>query len=484
MAEKQSTRQEQSGDAATRSGSIVSDVDVDPEEVIEHGRAVSILRYRKDDIESRDGKVNSVMSPVRAGTKSSTPWSADHRDSGRGRMLNAHLSGSSSSSSAEQQRRYKPYRKAERILGMTLPPSKEVGHDTQPGQPGGDGANKSAPDVRHQSAPESVSRSSSPRSMRLPLSSNPVQNDGFPSHEISKPPTKPVSTDDTSNPKIFKLSTNLKRVSHLLPPVSTDGPSNFSRQYVTRTPYPPVEKPNPSPLSTESWHFAPCLLHLCLQRKNNNPPKFTSIVIPGRQQSTNNGSEESKSKTQRADFDDEQLFLLLKIQYRNLQGPIRRFISLRTLTSLQLIHSSPNSLEVLGTGHVHSTLPTNSHLTQSLLLDHYQKPRRGRGEYMWTDWIHHLSGSLAQFPADNAPLTVEFIDGWSVPEIVLLGSCFLLLSLSAGPLWIVFGVDAQGATGFDTVGARVHTGLLLSGVVLLLSWSVLALWIALSWLIM
>ncbi|KAI9886376.1 MAG: hypothetical protein M1823_001830 [Watsoniomyces obsoletus] len=404
-----------------------------------------------------------VTSPIQIEITPGTASLVDHRPTRRGHGLEV---GNPPRASAEPQR-YQPYRKAERILGTRLPTVADEEHASTVARnrqlPGDKKVARGPepPKVPHD--PQTNAGNTSPRSMSLPLTSNPVEKDGG---------------------RLSQLSPSAKRVSHVLPPISTAGPSNFSRKNIARTPYPASRSPGPRPSPSGARSAGANVLYVRLSGRNQGPPRLASVVVPGRLRSESSGKETS-SPTSTSAFDDEQLFVSLREKYAKLRHPLRRLFSLRTLRSLDLVHVPTDGMAPTYPRSIGSSQLRHPHLTASLMMEHYRRPKQVRGSFVWIDWVHDISNELSEYAAEGpARLAVEFREGWSALRILLVWISTFLLSLAAGALWTVFGVDSNGQRGLETAGARVNTGVLLSGVILLLGWSLLGAWAVLSWLVM
>lgn len=439
---------------------------IDLDDAAAYCQAVSVPMYQKHGAMVTDGVAASVRIDVPPGTSSQL----ELRTGAHGRTMPTH---STVPFLPSPEQKVNSHRKAEQILGTRFPST-----DKTTGPPATDGHRSSIPEtiiehpevLRPGSTQERRSRSASLRSSRLPLSSNPVD------------PGSLVHPQ-----RLSTLSANPKRFSHLLPPLSTSSASNFSRQYIPRTPYPGFE-PGITPLTLAAPQDAePVLLHLCWNRRNGDPARYWTVVIPSSRQPLDSDDKDLKGGSSPSSFDDEKLFRLLKAEYRKRRGWGRRIFSLRTIRSLSLVYSTPNALEVGAARVGRPSMPTNPHLTRSSLLDAFKRPGRARGAHLWRDWLRQLSSqhlSSGHLDEDHAKLTVEFIDSWSVVRLVLVFLLSTLLGLATGVVWIVFGIDGQGQTGVGSVEARVTTGVLLSGLVLLLSWILLGAWMLLSWLVL
>ncbi|KAJ9659670.1 hypothetical protein H2201_007261 [Coniosporium apollinis] len=93
----------------------------------------------------------------------------------------------------------------------------------------------------------------------------------------------------------------------------------------------------------------------------------------------------------------------------------------------------------------------------------------------------HSDGEALEVEVTAAPGLI-FVEGWSVPRIVVALLIVFLLSIAAALLWIFLGVSAPGV-GFRSAGQRVATGIVIGAFTLLLGWTAVLGWIAVSWLV-
>ena len=403
-----------------------------------------------------------VVTPMRVDLNSSIP-AIDHQSVTRNNVVYKHHHQRSSSL-------YKPYRTAGGLVGIALSPVEDVevqsaAEENSPQPITREASNRGQ--QRSSISQIATPSNTSPLSSRHPLMSNPVEEPG------------------TRGP-LPELPSS-KQVRHALLPVKTNSPNNFPQHKIVRTPYPTFSGSPSSPFLPMSARVPrPCVLYLRLDGHNNNPSKFASVIIPGRRRLGILAHHESRSQQGMSIFDDEQLFQLLRKEYRKLRHPLQRLISLRTLQSLDLLYTSPGSLNgAAETRSIGLTQFKSPHLTPATMMNRFRKPARARGAYIWTDWLHDLSLELSGSSVDGpARVTVEFKEGWSVTKLLLLVAVKWLVSAGAGIVWVIIGIDAARQQGLKRAGARVQTGILLSGVLLLLGWSLLGAWAVLSWLIM
>ena len=423
----------------------------------------------EDDTSFADAEEGRTTSPVRVDVTAGHPSLVNYRQAGHGKIVDNHYSDAGGTYSHTT---YKPYRKVERVLGVKVTPTAsgllEIEHTIDPGSQKDEGTQAEVPIVQalEKHTPPSEAQRLSPRSKRLPLTSHPVQSDTGNDSTISNPAPRS------------------KRVSYEIPPIDLTKPKNFSRQKITTTPYPRIKQLTPGisgSTSTQNGHG----LVLCLYGHNQSFPRYTRVMIPVLEsQSDKSGTKEKVQVLYGLEFDDEQLFLLMQKAYRNLRGPIRRLLSMQRLKSLNLISWSPFSTGIYKDRNklsLHSS--TTSSLPESQIWEQFQTPKLGRGRYEWVEWMHKTSQELRENSLDEPDeIGVEFVEGWSVWRIVIMSAVVWLLSLAAGTLWIILGVDREGRRGWHSAGARVNTGVLFSGVILMMGWSLIGAWALLSWL--
>ena len=219
-----------------------------------------------------------------------------------------------------------------------------------------------------------------------------------------------------------------------------------------------------SPDSTVSGK--PSILVVLRYRKSSRVPRCNQVVVP--------------SRSDYPRFDDERLFELISTKYGTLRGPVEKLVGLRTLKTIRFMRVSQ----------VHSDMPTLAKrlslddFGQPNLLELYHDPRRGRGRHSWVEWVHRSStppSGCEDHQEGEARLALEFVEGLAIGKMVLVYAVVLAASISAGVMWIIYGVESspQAAPGWKGAGARVQTGIVLASFVLGMGCSgVAVLWIA------
>ncbi|KAI9782438.1 MAG: hypothetical protein M1816_001890 [Peltula sp. TS41687] len=516
-----------------------------------------ISEYYEDDYSTNDDEISfadaeegrATSPPVTAGQH---PSLVEYRQVGHGRIVENQYSGPPvRDTHLQTQPDYKPYRKVERVLGVKVTPTKsgllEIEHTIDPAGSRKDDEetelevlipNPPEKDVQHSEA-----RRPSLRSQGMPLRSHPVQishpvqttnlvqtggtgNGSTAANLAPRRSSHPVQTSSRFSQMSLPVETTQllqtgtgngtttsnaaprsKRVSYEIPPIDLTKPMNFSRQKITTTPY-PRSKPLTPRISVSASSGNEHGLVLCLYGHNQSFPRYTRLTIPFHEKKDGPhqpGAKNNKiSDLDHSSFDDEQLFLLMRKQYKNFRGPLRRLFSMQRLKSLNAISWTPsfsaredrrsmfhltNRPAISSSSSSSSTTPSQpeseseSASASQQMFELFTTPKRGKGRYEWIDWAHKTAQELAENSLDGAEeVAVEFVEGWSVWRIVSLTGAVWLLSLAAGTLWVILGVDPDGRRGWHTAGARVSTGVLFSGVVLMLGWSLVAAWALLSWL--
>lgn len=198
------------------------------------------------------------------------------------------------------------------------------------------------------------------------------------------------------------------------------------------------------------------------------------------------------------DLEDNLFFEELRHEYARLTGPFRLFSarSLRTIRPTCCVENESDSF------------------SEKEMMRVFKRPARGKGRYGWVQWIHRFSSHShkAKSSSPTSPLsrpaediTLEFIQGWSPTRIIIALFLVIFLSLLVALLWILLGTrvgsdgvrvalndkgqpDVFWATPVDTVGyrhagERVAGGMLAGILALMVGWTGVGGWIAVSWLV-
>ncbi|KAI9808430.1 MAG: hypothetical protein M1827_007249 [Pycnora praestabilis] len=344
------------------------------------------------------------------------------------------------------------------------------------------------------------------------------------------------STDSMAgNPRSVDSFSAIKKV-NMPPQIDTKTPSSrFSRQSIARTPYPFPSKPRTRKPSMFPTNSRDSILTLILSppssNNNTNPPptRIARLVVPARNEFSPTADTPIKSKHFLSlDFDDEKLFRAMQREYARLSGgTLKVWISARGLRSLVPVSYSARPPPLMANTAVmaspaeaqcrmsvnRSSLSQGGIVTgaastggirkveQTRLWQIYRRPSLGHG--------HSGAGTGdseedISIPGIGDKAALEFIEGWHVLRLVSAVTIVLIASLIALLLWVFLGVEGTAGAlagefdmggqvgswdgggmrgGFRGAGGRVETGAVLGGFVLILGWTIIGVWLAISWLV-
>jgi len=351
----------------------------------------------------------------------------------------------------------------------------------------------------------------------------------------------PGIANDTPRTRTTTVGSS-KRVSLAPPPIEV--PKSRIPLDPVRTPYPAYTRWKNSRPFQPSSPTAPqeTVIILTIRRnKDAVSTRITSLYMPN---PIDSGNVKVISPTYveklflSEDFDDCCFFKQLRAEYANLCGRFR-FFSARKLQKIVLKHRAlldcdlnctNTQLQAKSISNLtcawHSSRPTNLAAMRGLsdtfseekMMEQYRNPDIGRARYAWVHWVHRFAASCTdkQISTPSVPQSYgsypisenaqdsnsngrrdhpevmetgvpciagfEFVEGWALGRIILAFSIVIFAAISAVLLWIFLGV-AVTEIGFRGAGARVGTGLLMGGLVLLFGFAGLLGWIWLSWLI-
>lgn len=501
-------------------------------------RMASIAEHTEHEDDTNHMRIGLVKSPVRVDITAAHPAVIDHRIAGRARIVEIH---ELSTSPQKPSGKYKPYRKE--VDGG----EDRLSQQAQNLEERGAAVTESTKNAASNGNSHSKSSLLSPRSRRLPLTSHPVEIRGILRDETSAPASKPkkvrhqvqeVETQSTGDSlyddivrtpfpfgaesnsphdpeepghlssapsKVESLSqpeTSAELASTPREPKSLRHPESF-KQLASPT-EPRSLKHNESlkepirgtseekPLrQLESIPEEPDhVIKLCLYSNNHSPPRVALVTIPSQRKVPEPANElvKKKKNAKSSPFDDEELLARMHTEYKKLRGSLRGLISLRELKNLSIVARFPASPSLTPQGSIVARRKLEIEpLAQSQLWRSFRNPKLAHGRYEWMAMLRDFQPSPddghALLDETGAP-AFEFVEGWNVTRIVALAGAALLASLAAGVLWIIFGLDEAGMRGLESVAARVETGVLLSGVLLMVGWSVIGGWVVLSWLVL
>lgn len=177
--------------------------------------------------------------------------------------------------------------------------------------------------------------------------------------------------------------------------------------------------------------------------------------------------------------------------------------------------------------------------SEAKLLQTFQQPKlSGKGRYAWVQWAHRLAATEGMLvtpitaessrplqttrmprtgtkddekaggkspqstqhrklqgieehppPPNESVYTfqcaagLEFVEGWNSIRIMLALASVLLLAVAATLLWVFVGLGAPLSKGVGDAGGRVGAGVALGIFVLLIGWTAVLGWLAVSWLV-
>ncbi|KAL8687390.1 MAG: hypothetical protein Q9218_006422, partial [Villophora microphyllina] len=156
------------------------------------------------------------------------------------------------------------------------------------------------------------------------------------------------------------------------------------------------------------------------------------------------------------DFDDEQLFLLLKKEYHSMIGLVKTLASARSVHGISLLGYHRLS-QLAAKEHRPARRKTfrvyDDIFTEQRLMDLWTSPNKGRKKHEWVEWIrslpppphHHLHNNDTEgshYPTgDDENVALEVVEGWNVRKIAFAFALILVLSVLATLLWVFLGFD-------------------------------------------
>lgn len=271
-------------------------------------------------------------------------------------------------------------------------------------------------------------------------------------------------------------------------PATINGKHRSWRESIVRSPLPlghqePIEK-----AAAKTGDKAEAILTLVLYDHRTRVPRVSKVVVPvtgatGAENS--NSNEQPKSApTLKKKFDDEMLFKVIRAEYNRMRGLVGTFISLRNVRDLGFLsYARGSQLFKQDRGARRKTFPVNGGkgFAETELLAFYRRPKLGRGEHGWVEWIERLPEN-SEGEDSREKVALELTEDWCIRKIVLALLFVVVTSLAATLLWTFLGVGGD-VEGFRGAAGRVETGAILGALVLLLGWTGVGAWILLSWLV-
>jgi hypothetical protein len=290
------------------------------------------------------------------------------------------------------------------------------------------------------------------------------------------------------------------------PPIEVGTGTRFERQSVISTPHPASGRFERkfSFLDEEAVGTAgPVSLRIVVYGGGGIVPRIGKVAVPkeeipaGREE-TRPGKLAKASVAKR--YDDEELFRSIRTAYEELRGYGRLFFSARTTSGVRLV-SYTHPSQLVPSGGERAPRTNFFHIRgvefpEELFLKLFHNPGEGRGRYIWAKWVRDLRKNKEREGVDgHEQIALEFIPGWSVARIASIGLGIIVCSLLAMLLWITLGVGGQSrdpmgsfgpgqeSGGLEGAGARVGPGAAIGILALLLGWTGLCGWLAMSWLL-
>lgn len=342
---------------------------------------------------------------------------------------------------------------------------------------------------------------------------NPFAHDGLRSHPVSP------KHDPAVAPRLPK-----RTVSFTPAPLQLDirPEHRFLRQDIVSTPYPPGFQGGPASLHNASEpgimpttdEVSKSLLTLVLYSHGDSISKVKKIVIPTPPETALTDSSDEKKPPVKAkmlrNFDDEKLFKLIRSEYNGMRGSLRQLASARTVRSMNLLaYRSTSELVSKNAKPMHFRHQDNDeHLAEARMLDLFTKPKLGKHQHEWVEWVTTLPENSNIEPVDNERIALELVEGWSTRKFLAAVVAVLVCSLTITLLWIFLGaggdtlgfessdvslpgglmgsnaVTVENPIGYKGAGGRVETGVALGILVLMFGWTSIGAWILLNWLVM
>lgn len=319
-------------------------------------------------------------------------------------------------------------------------------------------------------------------------------------------------------PSPSKGSRAPRKVSFPAPsPLDIKSEHRFLRQSIVSTPYPSgdvdenhetvIPAPGTVPQGESHGDIRPeSILTLVVYGNVDTLPKVRRIVIPNWQATSLVDEATNKHPPIKATmtrfFDDEQLFKLIRKEYADMRGSLRKMASARTVRRINFLsyqstsqlvsrHAKPVHLEVR---------EKDGEYAEARIHSLLQSPKKGRKCHEWTHWICSQRENVGDSHSDMDHLALELVEGWSPEKLNLAVVTVLVCSLAATILWIFMGnrkgsvavKDAFGAgahlgrgdVGYRGAADRVGSGAALGLLVLFFGWTAVGAWVLLSWLVM
>lgn len=289
--------------------------------------------------------------------------------------------------------------------------------------------------------------------------------------------------------------------SHAHNPATRNAKHRSWRESFVRSPHPLGYQEPREQAAAKAEDRAKAILTLVLYDHRTRVPRVSKVIVPATgargSEIQNPIKQPKRAATLKKEFDDEMLFKLIRTEYRRMRGLLGIFISARNVRDLGFLsYAKGSQLVKQDRGARRKTFPVNGGegFAETELLALYRRPKLGRAERGWVEWIKRLPENSGGEDSSEK-VALELVEGWCIRKIALALLLMVVVSLAATLLWTFLGVggkygyfkynyrlrDSQG--GFRGAGDRLETGAVLGALVLLLGWTGVGAWILLSWLV-
>ncbi|KAL8942935.1 MAG: hypothetical protein Q9211_001185 [Gyalolechia sp. 1 TL-2023] len=246
---------------------------------------------------------------------------------------------------------------------------------------------------------------------------------------------------------------------------------------------------------------------LVLYSRSSTTPVLRKLVVPETKEVSLSDEDEKRPQFRARlmlDFDDEQLFRLIKKEYRGMRGMVKGLVSARGVSGISLLgyhRLSQLAIKEHRPNRRKTFRVYDDVFTEQRMKDLWTSPGNGRKKHEWVEWIRRLPRYSEGLHPDDEKVALELVEGWKVGKIASALLLVVALSLLATLLWTFLGTSGgvvlqndamvgypmelrMNSAGFRGAGVRIETGLALGVLVLLLGWTGVGTWILLSWLVM
>lgn len=317
--------------------------------------------------------------------------------------------------------------------------------------------------------------------------------DGTDAH---RPPPKPPRSHPAS-----LLISRPPPGSHAHDPATINARHPSRRESIVRSPYPLGYQTKLEKAAVKAENRAEAILTLVLYDHRTRVPRVSKVVVPviGATSAENVNSDEQPKSTPalKNEFDDEMLFKLIRAEYGRMRGIFGTLFNARNVQDLCFLsYTKGSQLVKQDRGARRKSFPVNSRevFAETELLAFYRRPKLGRGERGWVEWIERRGGDSGGEDS-REKVALELVEGWCIWKIALALFLVMVASLAATLLWTFLGVGGKyqhyeyhnrlrtSQEQIRGAGGRVETGAVLGALVLLLGWTGVGAWIMLSWLV-